>query len=221
MATQITVLFDNEAEHDGLESGWGLSYHISHDGVQLLFDAGWDGDQVLHNADRLGIDLRATSALVVSHMHWDHAGGIPRLLRHLPPLPVYLPAGGGRHQREEIARRAQTIEVSSPQDIVPGVISTGPLGEDPPEQSLLIEAPEGIALVTGCAHPGVPQLLERAEALGPVCALIGGLHGFADLAALEPISLLGPGHCTQRKMEIRQTFPAQTVACGAGATIML
>lgn len=42
----------------------------------LLFDTGLTPDGMLVNADRLGVDLRQVRAVVMSHGHFDHAGGL-------------------------------------------------------------------------------------------------------------------------------------------------
>ena len=59
---------------------WGLSLVITvrGDGRErsLLFDAGPEGYAVRRNGKRLGIDFRSLSEIVLSHGHWDHAGGL-------------------------------------------------------------------------------------------------------------------------------------------------
>jgi 7,8-dihydropterin-6-yl-methyl-4-(beta-D-ribofuranosyl)aminobenzene 5'-phosphate synthase len=47
----------------------------------LLFDTGISPDGLATNAERLGIDTDAIEAVVLSHGHWDHAGGFPGLAR--------------------------------------------------------------------------------------------------------------------------------------------
>ena len=44
----------------------------------ILFDCGPDGDVLARNVARLGADLTSVHAVVLSHGHWDHCGGILR-----------------------------------------------------------------------------------------------------------------------------------------------
>jgi 7,8-dihydropterin-6-yl-methyl-4-(beta-D-ribofuranosyl)aminobenzene 5'-phosphate synthase len=59
---------------------FGLSFlitaHIGESRHTVLFDAGPEGDTFLRNAAVLGVDLSAVDAVVLSHGHWDHAGGL-------------------------------------------------------------------------------------------------------------------------------------------------
>ena len=47
--------------------------------TRLLFDTGLSPDAMVVNAGRLGIDLSAIQAVVLSHGHFDHAGGLAGL----------------------------------------------------------------------------------------------------------------------------------------------
>jgi 7,8-dihydropterin-6-yl-methyl-4-(beta-D-ribofuranosyl)aminobenzene 5'-phosphate synthase len=49
----------------------------------LLFDTGISPDGMVTNADRLGVDLSAVQGVVLSHGHFDHAGGLAGLARKL------------------------------------------------------------------------------------------------------------------------------------------
>ena len=46
---------------------------ISH---TVLFDAGPEGEAFARNSSRLSADLGAVESIVLSHGHWDHAGGL-------------------------------------------------------------------------------------------------------------------------------------------------
>ncbi|HTZ00874.1 MAG TPA: MBL fold metallo-hydrolase [Xanthobacteraceae bacterium] len=60
----------------------GLSYLITaHRGDTrhtILFDTGPEADIFERNTRRLGLDLGIVEAIVLSHGHWDHAGGMLR-----------------------------------------------------------------------------------------------------------------------------------------------
>lgn len=47
----------------------------------LLFDTGLSPDAMVDNADRLGVDLGEVRGVVLSHGHFDHAGGLVGLVR--------------------------------------------------------------------------------------------------------------------------------------------
>jgi 7,8-dihydropterin-6-yl-methyl-4-(beta-D-ribofuranosyl)aminobenzene 5'-phosphate synthase len=47
----------------------------------LLFDTGLSPDAMIINADRLGLDLSAVQAVILSHGHFDHAGGLAGMAR--------------------------------------------------------------------------------------------------------------------------------------------
>jgi len=59
---------------------WGLSIYIEVNGMKILFDTGESGG-LLNNADVMGIDLESVEALVLSHGHYDHTGGMRSFLR--------------------------------------------------------------------------------------------------------------------------------------------
>jgi 7,8-dihydropterin-6-yl-methyl-4-(beta-D-ribofuranosyl)aminobenzene 5'-phosphate synthase len=63
--------------------------NVSHRG---LFDTGASGDVVLFNVDRLGVDLSIVETIILSHGHFDHAGGLMLLLKRIskPQMPVVL-----------------------------------------------------------------------------------------------------------------------------------
>jgi 7,8-dihydropterin-6-yl-methyl-4-(beta-D-ribofuranosyl)aminobenzene 5'-phosphate synthase len=67
-----------------LLSEWGLALHLtSWQGAEqrrYLLDFGYTPDVLLNNLDLLGIDVADIDALILSHGHLDHWGGLPGFL---------------------------------------------------------------------------------------------------------------------------------------------
>ena len=84
----ITVLVDNRAGENGIGTEHGLSLWIEADGYKLLFDTG-QSDLLFRNAKLLKIDPTSADALVLSHGHYDHTGGLARLLEISPVMQVH------------------------------------------------------------------------------------------------------------------------------------
>lgn len=57
-----------------------ITAHGPHGTRTMLFDGGPVDYAVERNGVRLGVDFGAIEAVMLSHGHWDHAGGIPRAL---------------------------------------------------------------------------------------------------------------------------------------------
>jgi len=85
----FSVLLENTTNCGGLASEHGLSLWIEADGTRILFDAGQSG-AFLANAAAMRIDISRADALVLSHGHYDHTGGLAHLPRETWPLHAYL-----------------------------------------------------------------------------------------------------------------------------------
>ena len=53
-----------------------ITAHVGDETRRLLLDAGPEGATLLRNSAILGADLGAVDAVVLSHGHWDHGGGL-------------------------------------------------------------------------------------------------------------------------------------------------
>ena len=76
----ITVLVENTAQGHGLLGEHGLSFWIEIGPRRILFDAG-QTNVVSHNSGLLDIDLSSMDAMVLSHGHYDHTGGLAAIAR--------------------------------------------------------------------------------------------------------------------------------------------
>ena len=88
---RLHIVFNNVPYKAGLGTGWGFSCLIEGLAETVLFDTGGDGDILLANIQQLGLDVGVVDAVVLSHIHTDHTGGLDAVLAHNPELTVYLP----------------------------------------------------------------------------------------------------------------------------------
>ncbi len=87
----VTIVTDNTAAFSGLEEEHGLSFYAAAAGVRVLFDTG-QGAALPVNAARLGVDLSTLDAVALSHGHYDHSGGLARVLSQAQPAVCLHPA---------------------------------------------------------------------------------------------------------------------------------
>lgn len=213
---RLRILYDNEAIPEFL-SDWGFSCLIELDDRKILFDTGKDGRVLLNNMEKMGIDKEEIEIIVLSHNHWDHIGGLSQVMH--PDAAVYLPASFPTKLKSEIAESSHLFEVKDFAEIDRGVHTTGELGTSIIEQSLLVESDAGLILITGCAHPGLENILDVAGGRERICGIVGGFHGFDELEKLSGLGFVCPCHCTSQKKEIHKAYPEASIECAAGRTI--
>ena len=73
---KLKVLVDNNTYIDQYYCGEpAVSYYIEDEEISLLLDVGYS-DLFLRNSTALGVDLENISAIIISHGHDDHTGGL-------------------------------------------------------------------------------------------------------------------------------------------------
>jgi 7,8-dihydropterin-6-yl-methyl-4-(beta-D-ribofuranosyl)aminobenzene 5'-phosphate synthase len=206
----ITVLYDNYAGDPACVTDWGFSCLVRGLPKVLLFDVGAKPEVFRQNTDALGVNLSAVEILVISHFHGDHTGGLEALLEKRPRLTAYLPDDPNISPIKAALEKAEarTVTVREPLEILPGVWSTGTMEKAAREQSLIIDTPQGATLLTGCAHQGILEALDRARSLRPagIRRVLGGFHLLdhpaASIASIVQafrkagVSSVGASHCT-------------------------
>ena len=229
----LTVVYDNRTQDPLLRAAWGFACLIETPAAMILFDTGGDGAILMHNMATLGIDPGLIDIVVLSHHHSDHTGGLPAVLESNDHLVVYVPASFASGITASVQQRAQVVAVTEPLEIVPGVWTLGEMGSSVREQSLALEESRGLAVVTGCAHPGIVAIVERARDYGPVDLVLGGFHlGDRTAAQIEAVvealqglgvQRVGPGHCTgELAIEMfHAAFGAEFVSVHVGTRVTL
>ncbi len=232
---RITVLYDNKAYKPNLDSGWGFSCLICGAEKTILFDTGPCG-AMPSNMEKLKIDARGIDAVVLSHIHGDHTGGLLSFLKKNPNVAVYLPGSFPTKFKNKVRdNKANTVEIEGPIKICTDVHSTGQLGKRIKEQALIIRTERGLIVITGCAHPGVVNVVNAAKDLmkEDILLLIGGFHlEWARKSKIEKIissfkrlgvRYAGPCHCTGEKARslFEKHFGRNYIRVGAGKEIFL
>jgi 7,8-dihydropterin-6-yl-methyl-4-(beta-D-ribofuranosyl)aminobenzene 5'-phosphate synthase len=101
------------------------------------------------------------------------------------------------------------------------------------EQSLLVNTPKGIILITGCAHPGIVNIVEKAKTVvkEDIYMVIGGWHlssagereirGIIEAFVGMGIQKVAPCHCTgDRAMAMfKREYGENFVKAGAGSVM--
>jgi len=83
------------------------------------------------------------------------------------------------------------------------------MGTSIKEQSILLDTPKGVIVMTGCAHPGIVNIIKKAKKIRPgkqIYLVMGGFHlgGVSDSKLRSIIKefrnlgvkKVGPCHCS-------------------------
>jgi 7,8-dihydropterin-6-yl-methyl-4-(beta-D-ribofuranosyl)aminobenzene 5'-phosphate synthase len=161
---------------------------------RLLFDTGWNPAWMDRRFAEEGIDAMLRQgqieALIISHEHFDHFWGIGSTLQHCPGLTIYVPEGFHPDGFDLIQRQGHTGTVITVPLDQPLVLFPGLALVNFPMRTLLQTQGEnvlyahlqdrGLAMVTGCGHGGVLNLLDYARRTFQggerIHAIYGGLH---------------------------------------------
>ncbi len=88
MISLKVLVEDKTLDGSNLESEHGLSLYIETPALKFIFDCGQTG-LAWKNALKMGVDLTKVNFVVISHAHYDHAGGFPSLLKFVNLKKIY------------------------------------------------------------------------------------------------------------------------------------
>jgi 7,8-dihydropterin-6-yl-methyl-4-(beta-D-ribofuranosyl)aminobenzene 5'-phosphate synthase len=226
----LTVIYDNNVFDPRLQTEWGFSCWVQYGETVVLFDTGGDGGILLSNMSTLGLDPQDIDIIVLSHIHGDHTGGMDALLGTGVRPEVYVPLTFPTEYKNKLRALVTVHEVNEARQILPGVYTTGKMGLSIPEQGMILRTCEGLVVITGCAHPGIAQMVRRAKEVGgnDIYLVVGGFHlGEASEASVRQICTtfrelgvqnVAPCHCTgDSATEIfASEFGAHCLTAGVG-----
>jgi 7,8-dihydropterin-6-yl-methyl-4-(beta-D-ribofuranosyl)aminobenzene 5'-phosphate synthase len=141
---RLTILADNSVDRRGLLAEHGLAIWVELGSRRVLFDTG-QGLVLAVNSRALGVPLERADAIVLSHGHYDHAGGLRVVLCRTSRARVFAhpaafgdkyarnPDGSSRDismpGRGGIPAQAHgvLVAVDGPVEVVAGLYATGPV----------------------------------------------------------------------------------------------
>jgi 7,8-dihydropterin-6-yl-methyl-4-(beta-D-ribofuranosyl)aminobenzene 5'-phosphate synthase len=225
----LTVLYDNTTAVPGTEADWGFSCLIRGTEKTILLDVGGKHEVLFKNLEVLKVDPKEVQIIALSHAHSDHTGALVPFLIRDEGAEIYAPFDWP----EEYLPDLPGTTVREPMEICRNVYLTGATGKSPVEQALVLNTEDGLVVVTGCAHPGIVSMVERAKEMldRPVDLVCGGFHllNMSDEQVMEIIGQLralgvqrvGATHCTGEKQIalIREAYGAGFVPLAVGRVL--
>jgi 7,8-dihydropterin-6-yl-methyl-4-(beta-D-ribofuranosyl)aminobenzene 5'-phosphate synthase len=186
---RVTCIVDNTAQRaSNLWAEHGLAFLIESGDKCVLFDTGQSGTVLLHNLEVLHIEPATIDALVLSHAHNDHAGGLAKLLDHLcPGIPLHAHTDifRKRYSKKDTEIHEKTFSTTRqaleaqfhlhlndrPEEIIPGVWTTGGITDRPEPEGRSADhlMQEGDDLVTDAYRDDMALVLEIGDHLMVLC----------------------------------------------------
>ncbi len=229
----IKIIYDNTSKSSQLIADWGFSCLLENEETSVLFDTGAKGALLLDNMEIMGLDTQKIDTVFISHNHWDHTGGLEHILKLNPELTLYHLPGLNPDFNSYPGLKTFEITQPTPLQITPQIYTTGLLEGKINEQALIVKGSQGMAIVTGCAHPGIAKFIQFVDNHFPddIIAVLGGFH-LAQLPRREIVEIIntfrkydvkfaGPTHCSG--IDARKLFSKEYgdnfLSLGVGVTI--
>jgi len=215
---KLTVLYDNIPYKKRLRTDWGFSCLVEGLDKTILFDAGRFDNIFMSNISKFQIDPHQIDNLFISHDHPDHIGGVMKFLEVRPKINVALVKSFRSGFKKAVRKRGADItEIDRPSIVTNNCFSVGEMKSFVKnEHALVIRTDKGSIILTGCAHPGIVEIVKRTKKItnDEVLLVMGGFHLLMDdgssirkkATRLKEIGVqyVAPTHCSGE--EAQQIF---------------
>lgn len=242
---KCTVIYDNRLADAALREGFGFSCFIEWNNQRFLFDTGGNKAAFLENIKKLNISIDTVTHMIYSHQHWDHTAGFEEILKRLPNnTKLYLPAKFSSKFIKKIPHQIEFNMINNflkiAENIYSLVLKGSSLGIDECfslyEQAIIFDTSKGLVILTGCGHPGIVNIIEKATTLlpdRPIYLVIGGLHLHNSFSAtsqkiVEKLKFFGamkvaPCHCTGEtaSKQFQKAYGKDYYEIGTGSVLHL
>lgn len=230
------VIYDNYAFRKGTVADWGFSVLLTGLEKEILFDTGTKPEIFESNIKNIGIDPRSIDLLVLSHEHLDHTGGISSFVRMKTGIPVIMPVSFSSAFKQRMTDLGlKPVLIKAPSLICKNLYTSGEFEFQIPEKALVLDTKKGLAVLTGCAHPGIINMLRKikndfGKNIYMVC---GGFHLMNKteeemkiiISEMKELGIVkcGATHCTgEKQIKIfRESFGENYVELGTGNRIVV
>jgi len=173
----MQIVFDNYEVCLKCQSLWGFSAYFQE--YKLLFDTGSNGRVLLKNMQKIGVDVAEIEYLFLSHSHWDHIGGVDSIIELNPNITIFAPASLSKFLIRDLKSLVKEVVIcgKKPMHLFGDLYTTGLLGTEMPEQSLIIDGNRA-EVITGCGHYGIDKIsaVAREFLQKDIYRVSGGFH---------------------------------------------
>ena len=233
---KIKIIYDNYVYKEGMEADWGFSCFIEGTEKNILFDTGTRSGLFQKNLSEMNIDPMTVDAVVISHEHGDHTGGMSSFLEKNNKPPVMVPFSLPYNLiRLAESKGAEVLALKEPVEVCKDVYLSGEMGTRIKEHSLAVNTPKGLVVVCGCSHPGIVKIVKHFKELlkKDVYFVLGGFHLMNKtetemqeiIAEMKNLGVqkCGASHCTgEKQIQIfKEAFGEDYIALGVGREIEL
>lgn len=234
---EVKVILDKEAVNKDFQTAFGLSFLLSE---KILFDTAEDGRKLIRNMEKMSVELDEIDKIIISHDHWDHTGGLWEILKKKKGIEIYTCPNFSAALKNRVKKMGgRLIENATFAELRKGIFVTGEIrgryhGKYIAEQATVIKTEKGISVITGCAHPGIVEIVKIVKTKFPdekIYAVFGGFHlgghSLNDLAKtaeeLKKMGVLkaGPSHCSGNAAEevFKDIFKNNFISVRVGDTM--